>query len=116
GYPGRVAQQQGPDAHGHVAAATRTRLVVALCITVAVLVVEAVGAWLSGSLALLADAGHMASDAIGLAVALAASIVALRPPTDRHTFGFRRFEVLAALVNGLLLVALAVAIAIEGIR
>jgi len=107
-----VGHQHGSGGH----TSTRTRLVVALSITVGVLVVEAIGAWLSGSLALLADAGHMASDAIGLAVALVASMIALRPPTDRHTFGFRRVEVLAALVNGLLLVGLAITISIEGIR
>ncbi len=111
-----MAQQHGSGGHDHASTATRTRLVVALSITVGVLVVEAIGAWLSGSLALLADAGHMASDAIGLGVALVASMIALRPPTERHTFGFRRFEVLAALVNGMLLVALAATVAIEGVR
>ena len=104
------------NGHDHGATATRTRLVIALSITVGVLVVELIGAWLSGSLALFADAGHMASDAIGLGVALVASMIALRPPTDRHTFGFRRVEVLAALVNGVLLIVLAVTISIEGVR
>lgn len=111
-----MGHQHGSGGHDHASTATRTRLVIALSITVGILVVEAIGAWLSGSLALLADAGHMASDAIGLAVALVASIIALRPPTDRHTFGFRRFEVLAALVNGVLLLVLAVTITIEGVR
>jgi cobalt-zinc-cadmium efflux system protein len=101
--------------HGH-GASTRSRLAIAFAIIATVLVVEVVGAWLSGSLALLADAGHMASDAIGLLVALVASVWALRPATDRHTFGFRRLEVLAALVNGLLLTVVAVVVAIEAIR
>ncbi|TXK17138.1 cation diffusion facilitator family transporter [Homoserinibacter sp. GY 40078] len=97
-------------------AGDRVRLRVALCIVVVVLVAEVVGAALTGSLALLADAGHMASDAIGLIVALVASGIAARPATDRHTYGFRRVEVLAALVNGVLLTVLAVTIGIEAIR
>src|SRR5690349_1121663 len=102
--------------HAHGAGSNRTRLAVALAIVVAVLVAEVVGALLSGSLALLADAGHMASDAIGLTVALVATVVAARPATDRHTFGFQRVEVLAALVNGVLLTVVAVSVAVEGIR
>ncbi|TPX04886.1 cation transporter, partial [Schumannella luteola] len=91
------------NGHGHdharAAGGNRVRLAIALGITLLVLVAEVVGAVLSGSLALLGDAGHMSSDAIGLAVALAASVVAARPATDRHTFGFQRMEVLAALAN-----------------
>jgi cation diffusion facilitator family transporter len=101
-------------AHGH-GASTRARLAVAFAIIAVVLVAEVVGAWLSGSLALLADAGHMASDAIGLLVALIASVWATRPATDRHTFGFRRLEVLAALFNGVLLTVVAVVVAIEAV-
>lgn len=102
--------------HAHGAGSNRTRLAIALSIVVAVLVAEIAGALLSGSLALLADAGHMASDAIGLTVALVATVVAARPATDRHTFGFQRVEVLAALVNGVLLAVVAVSVAIEGVR
>lgn len=94
----------------------RVRIAVALAITLTVLVVEVVGALLSGSLALLGDAGHMASDSIGLAVALVASVFAARPATDRHTFGFQRMEVLGALVNGLILTVVAVLVGIEGVR
>ncbi len=100
----------------HHSGSNRARLSVALGIVVVVLVVEIAGGLLSGSLALLADAGHMASDAIGLSVALAATVFAARPATDRHTYGFRRLEVLAALANGVILSVLAVAIALEGIR
>jgi cobalt-zinc-cadmium efflux system protein len=106
------------DAVGHDhdhGTSTRRRLAIALAIIGSVLVVEILGAWLSGSLALLADAGHMASDGIGLVVALIASVWATRPATDRHTFGFRRVEVLAALFNGLLLTVVAVVVAIEAI-
>jgi cobalt-zinc-cadmium efflux system protein len=102
--------------HAHGAGSNRTRLAIALAIVVAVLVAEIAGALLSGSLALLADAGHMASDAIGLSVALVATVVAARPATDRHTFGFQRVEVLAALVNGVLLAVVAVSVAVEGVR
>jgi cobalt-zinc-cadmium efflux system protein len=101
--------------HAEHARADRTRLAIAFCITIAVLVVEVVGALISGSLALLADAGHVTSDAIGLLVALVASAVALRPATDRHTFGFQRLEVLAALINGVLLAVVAIWVAIEAI-
>lgn len=94
----------------------RGRLAIAFAIIAVVLVAEVVGALLSGSLALLADAGHMASDAIGLLVALVASVWATRPATDRHTFGFRRLEVLAALFNGILLTVVAVVVAIEAVR
>jgi cobalt-zinc-cadmium efflux system protein len=100
--------------HGH-GTSTRRRLAIAFAIVATVLVVEVVGAWLSGSLALLADAGHMASDAVGLAVALVASVWATRPATDRHTFGFRRLEVLAALFNAVLLTVVAVVVAIEAV-
>lgn len=98
------------------ATVNRTRLAVAFAIVATVLVVEAVGAWLAGSLALLADAGHMASDVIGLAIALVASVVAARPATDRHTFGFRRVEVLGALANGVLLTVVAVLVSVEAVR
>lgn len=102
--------------HAHAAGSNRTRLAIALAIIAVVLVAEIAGAALSGSLALLADAGHMASDAIGLTVALVASVFAARPATDRHTFGFQRVEVLAALFNGVLLSVVAVTVAIEGVN
>ena len=106
-----MAHDHADRAHGN-----RRRLGFALAIVVVVLLIELLGAWLSGSLALLADAGHMTSDAVGLVVALVASTIAARPATDRHTFGFRRVEVLGALVNGALLTVVAVTVAIEAIR
>ena len=112
-YGGRMA----PGSHDHGAATTdRRRLVVAIAITASVLVVEVVGALVSGSLALLADAGHMTSDLLGLGIALVATIVAARPATDRHTFGFQRGEVLGALVNGLILAVVAVYVAVQGVQ
>lgn len=94
--------------HGHAAgrAHDRSRLRLVLLVTVAVVVVELVGAWLSHSLALLADAGHMLTDAAALVVALSASLVATLPATPRRTFGYHRAEILAALLNALVLVVL----------
>ncbi|HEU0181383.1 MAG TPA: cation diffusion facilitator family transporter [Agromyces mariniharenae] len=102
-------------AHAHAASSNRTRIVVAIAIIGAFLVVQVVGGILSGSLALLADAGHMASDLIGLVVALVAAIVAARPATDRQTYGYRRAEVLGALVNGVILVVVAVSVAVSAV-
>lgn len=102
--------------HSHADASTnRNRLGWAIAIVAFVLVVEVVGAILTSSLALIADAGHMASDLIGLVIALVATIIAQRPATDRHTYGFQRVEVFAALVNGLILLGVASYVAVEGI-
>lgn len=115
--PGPYGGRMGSGSHDHGAATTdRRRLVAAIAITATVLVVEVVGALVSGSLALLADAGHMTSDLLGLGIALVATIVAARPATDRHTFGFQRGEVLGALVNGLILSGVAVYVAVQGIQ
>lgn len=103
-------------AHDHgERSATRTRLLVAIGIVAAFLVVEVVGAVISGSLALLADAGHMVSDLLGLGIALAASLVAGRPANDRNTFGFRRAEVFGALLNGVLLSVVAVLVGVGAV-
>ncbi|MGR0219545.1 cation diffusion facilitator family transporter [Agromyces sp. ZXT2-6] len=97
--------------HSHDAhAANRTRLGIAIAIIGVFLVVQVVGGLLSGSLALLADAGHMAGDLLGLVIALGAAVVAARPATDRQTYGYRRFEVFGALVNGVILVVVAVTV------
>ncbi|MBX3092672.1 MAG: cation transporter [Cryobacterium sp.] len=101
--------------HNHASGANRTRLSIVLGIVVAVLAIEVVGAILTGSLALLADAGHMFSDTIGLIVALAATVIAARPATDRATFGFQRAEVLGALINGGILLAVSVAVGIQAV-
>lgn len=101
--------------HAHTSTANRTRLGIAIAIIATVLVVEVIGAWVSGSLSLLADAGHMLSDLTGLVIALVATIVAARPATDRQTFGYQRAEVFGALINGLILVAVAISVLIEGV-
>src|SRR5688500_10684639 len=94
----------------------RRLLAISLAITAVVMVVQIVGAVLSGSLALLADAAHMFTDAAALVIALIASVVAARPATDRRTFGFQRAEVLGALVNGVILIVLSVWVAFEGVQ
>ncbi len=105
--------------HAHGLTATgkhRRRLLAVLAITVAVVLVQVVGAALSGSLALLADAGHMLSDAAGVFIALLAAWIAARPASDLRTYGYQRAEVLAALANALVLVVISVVIFTEAIR
>jgi cobalt-zinc-cadmium efflux system protein len=94
----------------------RKRLVAVLGITLAVVLVQVVGALVSGSLALLADAGHMLSDAAGVFIALLAGWIAARPASDLRTYGFQRAEVLAALANALVLIVISVIIFTEAIR
>lgn len=88
---------------------------IALAINAALLAVEAVGGILTGSLAVLADAGHLLSDVGSIALALFAAGLASRPGDARRTFGYQRSEVLAALANGLILVAVAVAVGVAAI-
>ena len=105
--------------HAHGMTATgrhRKRLLAVLAITMAVVVVQVVGAALSGSLALLADAGHMLSDAAGVTIALLAAWIAGRPASDQRTYGYQRAEVLAALANALILIVISVVIFSEAIR
>lgn len=104
-------------AHDHRYGETnRRRLILVIALVSVTLAVEVVGGIITGSLALLADAGHMFSDLVGLIIALVAIAIAARPATDRHTWGFHRSEVLAALLNGLILTAVAVSVAIEGVQ
>lgn len=103
--------------HSHdVRAANRRALGLALAITASFTVIEVVGGVLTGSLAVLADAVHMLSDNLSLALALFASWLAARPATTKRTYGYERAEVLAALANGVLLVVLAAWIFIEAAR
>jgi len=88
---------------------------IALGINAAMLAVGVVGGIVTGSLAVLADAGHLLSDAGSILLALIATGLASRPAGGRRTFGYQRSEVLAALVNGLLLVAVAVAVAVAAL-
>lgn len=107
------------DAHAHrqtAAARSRGRLTATLALTCGFLVVEVVGSLWSGSLALLADAGHMLADAGGLALALFAIWIAGRPPTPAKTYGYYRAEILAALINALVLLVVAGGILVETYR
>ncbi len=102
--------------HSSSRAEDRRRLWRVVAITSTVLVVEVVGGLLSGSLALLADAGHMLTDVLAVLLALAASYLATRPANDRRTFGYHRAEVLAALVNAVVLVGVSAWLLYAGIR
>jgi cobalt-zinc-cadmium efflux system protein len=104
------------DHHRSPAAAHRGRLAAVFVVTVAVLVVEVVGAALSGSLALLADAGHMLADAAGIGLALLAIGFAARPASPQRTFGYYRVEILAAVVNAVLLFGVAGFVLVEAWR
>jgi cobalt-zinc-cadmium efflux system protein len=105
--------------HGHEVTATnahRKRLIVVLVITLGVLIAEVIGGLIAGSLALLADAGHMLTDSTGLIMALIAASLAARAATVKRTFGLQRAEVLAALGNALLLVGVAVWVLIMAVE
>ena len=104
--------------HGHAAgrAADRGRLRLVLAITAVVLVVELVGAYLASSLALLADAGHLATDAAAVVLALGASYVAGEPGGPRSTFGYHRAEILAAMANAVVLLVVCGYLAWAGIN
>jgi cobalt-zinc-cadmium efflux system protein len=99
--------------HAPRSAAQRRRLVAALTLAALFMGAEAVGGYLSNSLALWADAGHMLSDAAALGLSLFAVWIANQPPGQQRTFGYHRAEILAALVNGATLIAVSVAILYE---
>jgi cobalt-zinc-cadmium efflux system protein len=117
---GRRARENRRMGHDHGAAesvgGTRRRLLVVLAVTVVVLLTEIAGAVLTGSLALLADAGHALTDAAGLVVALLAAHLVTRPATSRRTWGLRRAETLAAAGQALLLLGVGLYVVVEGIR
>jgi len=107
------------DARAHrqtAAARSRGRLTATLALTCGFLVIEVAGALWSGSLALLADAGHMLADAGGLGLALFAIWIAGRPPTPAKTYGYYRAEILAAFVNAVVLLVVAGGILLETYR
>ena len=102
--------------HHHGGDTHRARLAIAFAITAGIVVVEIIGAALTGSLALLVDAGHMLTDAGGLLMALAAASLSLRPPTSRRTWGFVRAEVLAATAQAAVLLAVGIFALTEGVQ
>lgn len=101
--------------HGDGAETSRRRLTLTLVLVTTYMVAEVAGGYLANSLALLADAGHMFSDAAALALALFAIWFARRPATSRHTYGYYRAEILAALVNAGSLIAIALFIFVEAV-
>jgi cobalt-zinc-cadmium efflux system protein len=105
--------------HAHGGAATgahRRVLAIVMAISTSIAAAEVIGAVLTGSLVLLADAAHMAADAAGVGLSLLAAWFAARPPTAKRTFGYARAEILAAMANSLLLLGMAAFILIEAIR
>ncbi|WP_257551160.1 cation diffusion facilitator family transporter [Sphingopyxis sp. DBS4] len=106
----------GGHAHDHAAGANARSLSIALALTGSFLIAELAGAWLFNSLALLSDAAHMFTDAAALAIALAAIRIGQRPADKKRTYGYRRFEILAASFNALLLFAIAGYVLYEGVQ
>ena len=99
--------------HAHARSANARRLAIVLGLVLVYIVAEVIGGLLTNSLALLADAGHMLSDAAALGLSLFALWIARRPASPKHSYGFYRAEILAALVNGATLVAIALVIFVE---
>jgi cobalt-zinc-cadmium efflux system protein len=97
-------------------AAPLPRLTLVLFLTLTFMVVEAVGGWLSGSLALIADAGHMLTDAGALGLSLLSAWIAFRPASQSKTYGYQRWEILAALINGAALFGIAGWVVFEAIQ
>ena len=100
--------------HSHTPAGKNKRnLAVVLVLSGAFLIAEVIGGWITSSLALLADAGHMLTDVAGLALALLAIRFAERPATPERTYGYYRLEILAALINGVVLIGISLYILFE---
>ena len=102
--------------HNHGAGVSRGRLLIALCLSVTVLVAEIITALLTSSLALLADAGHMLTDVVGLVMALVAAHLSTRPATDRSTWGMRRAEVIGAALQAGMLAVVGVFVAFKAVH
>lgn len=117
GTPGHSHSHDHGHDHGggaHVHAGTdKKRVLIAACLTGGFMVAEAVGGWLTGSLALLADAGHMLTDSVALALAWYAFHLGDKPATGRHTYGFSRIKTLVAYTNGLAIFVVALWICYE---
>lgn len=101
--------------HEHQAAAGTRRLTAALAVGVSILIAEVIGAAVTGSLALIVDAGHVLTDSAGLAVALVAAALSRRRPTDRRTYGFARAEVLAATLQAAVLLAVGLSVVAQAV-
>ena len=99
--------------HSHDDGGNARRLVVVLVLTALYMLAEAIGGWLSHSLALIADAGHMLSDVAALGLSLFAVWISRRPPTPARSYGYHRTEILAALANAATLIAISVWVCVE---
>ncbi|UOQ59307.1 cation diffusion facilitator family transporter [Leucobacter rhizosphaerae] len=106
----------GLEGHATAGGKHRKKLIIVLCITFSVFFVQVIGAIISGSLALLADAGHMLTDATGVLIALIATFIAARPATSKRTFGLMRVEVLSAMINGIVLSVICIVIVYSAIQ
>jgi cobalt-zinc-cadmium efflux system protein len=114
--PSLHAHKKGDARHTHTKqASNQNLLLIALVLTLGFSGVEAAAAYFAGSLALISDAGHMVTDAAALGLALLAQIIARRPPSPKHSFGFGRAEALAAFVNGICMLALVAWVVAEAI-
>lgn len=102
--------------HSTAASSHKHRLAIVLTITVSILIVELIGATISKSLVLAADAGHMATDAAGIGLSLLAVWFAAKPPTSQRTFGYQRAEILAATINAVVLFGVGGFILVEATR
>lgn len=106
----------GALGHSHGASASHYVLVIAIVLILGFSAVEALGGWFANSLALLSDAGHMASDALALIIAAFAAWISLRPPSAKHSYGLGRAEIMAAWISSLLMIIISIAVIIEAIN
>ena len=111
-----MAEAHKDHSHTHSPGSNRRRLTVVLCLTFLYMLAEAIGGFLTNSLALLSDAGHMLADVASLALALIALWFSARPVTTKKTYGYYRMEILAALVNGAALVVISLLITVEAFQ
>lgn len=102
--------------HHHHGNASSKVLLIAVAMTLIFAAVEAIGGWWAHSLVLLSDAGHMASDSLALGIAAFAAWIANRPPSDQHSYGYGRAEIIGAWISSLLMVVVVVAIIVEAIE
>src|ERR1051325_11580744 len=110
------AEHNHEHGHGHSHGNNRQRLIVVLALTILYMFAEVAGGFLTNSLALLSDAGHMLADVAAIALALLALWFAARPVTTQKTYGYYRMEILAALANGVALVVISLLIFYEAFR
>lgn len=107
--------QKGHD-HNHAKSAPHKVLIFAIVLTLAFAIVEAIGGWWSNSLALISDAGHMASDAVALAIAAFAAWISTKPPSSKHSYGLGRAEVVGAWISSLMMLGISIAVIIEAVE